>query len=698
MLNRRYGLTAAMCATAAVATMAGQTMTTSSYAATKAFALTLTETCYNVEFTIDCPNDKNHEFSYTLQAPDGAMYTVTWDENDELKQYVDTAEAGEWTVMVNDGQTGTDAQEAIGNVKVTAKKNVEKSSETTDNSTSIAKEISGLRIYFKDSSIVVSWEDDTVEKVNVQVINAKTLEKYYNDSVSDKSIEVPVPDDVNDFTITVVPSTDTSVPGAQQSYTYTRPTWFTNNTTDSITFPEYSNTNQTELNVHVQIGDPYAVEYYINDSRVGGEDTMQAGTYDFSLPISEGTNNIKVYLVDQKGNMKSWSDKVILDTKAPTLTVDGLQEGITTYDESITVSGTAEDYDQVLLNGEQIEVDFDGSFTVDVPLSEGNNKVQIAAVDVAGNTTEKTATVTRLVADTKSSSSISLSSLKTIGFATIAGIAALFIIKKKKASDDDDFDGDDYDPDDDDIEEDEDDSDEEEYSPYGPDDEEDGDEDEYDEDDSDEGDDDEEAAVLPARMTRHKSNKVKTVERRKPAKQEEKEKKMKREKNPVVARAIRDIITVVIIPIVVAVLFVKVLFLCSVVQSGSMEPTIMTKDVVVANALAYKVKSPERGDIVYVKNEQTNNELYVKRIVGMPGETVSFKDGYVYIDGQKLDEAYISDDVETNCDKTFEVPEGCYLVLGDNRENSLDSRYWDNPYVAEDDIYGKVILNFPSIF
>lgn len=689
-----------MCGAAVVA-MAGQAHVIPSYAATKIFTLSVPETCYNAEFAIECAADTNHEFAYTLQSPSGVMYTVTWDENKELKQFVETAESGDWTVMVNDGKTESDANESIGNVKVTVKKNVEKSSETTDSSTSIAKEISGLRIYFKDDAVVVSWEDETVEKVNVQVINAKTLEKYYNDTVSNKFVEVPVPADVTDFNVTVVPSTDASVPGATQSYTYTRPSWFTNNTTDSITFPEYSNTNQVELNVHVQIGDPYAVEYYINDTRVGGEEMMQAGTYDFSLPISEGTNNINVYLVDQKGNMKSWSDKVVLDTTAPTLTVDGLQEGITTYDDSITISGTAEDYDQILVNGQQIETDFDGSFTATVSLDEGNNKIQVAAVDVAGNSTEKTATVTRLVADEKTPG-LSLDAIKGIGAAAVAGIAALLIIKKKKSSDDDE----DYE-DDEDIDDESDDSDEDgeedEYSPY-PDD---NDEDESDEDEidnpfeSDEIDDKEdEAAVLPARISKRKREKVTMIAKKTESRMEKAEvsKKEKRPMNPAIARAVKDILTVVVIPIVIAVLLVRVLFLCSIVQSGSMEPTIMTKDVVVANALAYKARTPQRGDIVYVQNEQTNDELYVKRIVGMPGETVSFQDGYVYIDGQKLDEAYISDDIETNCDKTFEVPEGCYLVLGDNRENSLDSRYWDNPYVERADIKGKIIVNFPSIF
>ncbi len=167
-------------------------------------------------------------------------------------------------------------------------------------------------------------------------------------------------------------------------------------------------------------------------------------------------------------------------------------------------------------------------------------------------------------------------------------------------------------------------------------------------------------------------------------------------KNPLINRAVKDIITIVI-PIVIAVLLTRVLLLCSVVQSGSMEPTIMTKDIVVGNPMAYKTKTPERGDIVYVQNKMTNNELYVKRIIGMPGENVSFKDGHVYINGQRLDEAYIDEEIETNSDQSYDVPKGCYFVLGDNREISEDSRYWNDPFVRLEDIKGKIILNFPSL-
>ena len=109
-------------------------------------------------------------------------------------------------------------------------------------------------------------------------------------------------------------------------------------------------------------------------------------------------------------------------------------------------------------------------------------------------------------------------------------------------------------------------------------------------------------------------------------------------------------------------------------------------------------EKPQRGDIVmfYQKDE---NETMVKRVIGLPGETVSFVGGKVYINGEPLDEsAYLDDTVETDCgeeDKTFTVPEGSYFMLGDNREISLDARYWKHTYITTDDMKSKEILIIP---
>ncbi len=105
--------------------------------------------------------------------------------------------------------------------------------------------------------------------------------------------------------------------------------------------------------------------------------------------------------------------------------------------------------------------------------------------------------------------------------------------------------------------------------------------------------------------------------------------------------------------------------------------------------------SLERGDIVTFYSDEVGGYV-TKRVVGLPGETISFKDGCVYIDGKKLDESsYLADGVETHCSDTFLVPENGYFLLGDNRMVSDDSRFWDNPFISINDIEGKLITVVP---
>lgn len=124
----------------------------------------------------------------------------------------------------------------------------------------------------------------------------------------------------------------------------------------------------------------------------------------------------------------------------------------------------------------------------------------------------------------------------------------------------------------------------------------------------------------------------------------------------------------------------------------------MTGDFTIGYKLQYLTKDVERGDIIGFDFVDTDKEKYkvIKRVIGLPGETVSFKDGCVYINDVKLDESeYIDENMETNCIATFTVPEDSYFVLGDNRENSYDSRYWPNPYISKKDIFEKEICLIP---
>ena len=155
-----------------------------------------------------------------------------------------------------------------------------------------------------------------------------------------------------------------------------------------------------------------------------------------------------------------------------------------------------------------------------------------------------------------------------------------------------------------------------------------------------------------------------------------------------------------IIFVVVVVLVVNNFLLINAkIPSESMEQTIMTGDRVFGNRLAYVFGDPERYDIIIFKYPDNEKVLFIKRIIGMPGETVEIKDGKVYINGSKepLKDSF-TPETPVGDYGPYTVPENSYFVLGDNRNYSKDSRFWNNPYVAEDKILGKAVLKyFPGI-
>lgn len=128
------------------------------------------------------------------------------------------------------------------------------------------------------------------------------------------------------------------------------------------------------------------------------------------------------------------------------------------------------------------------------------------------------------------------------------------------------------------------------------------------------------------------------------------------------------------------------------VPTGSMENTIMPGDDLLGLRTAYLFKDPQRGDIIIFKFPDDESQKFIKRIIGLPGDLVQIEDGKVYINGSttSLEEPYLKEEWTRNTGPfEFVVPEGCYFVMGDNRNDSLDSRYWDNPFVTEDEIIGK---------
>lgn len=132
------------------------------------------------------------------------------------------------------------------------------------------------------------------------------------------------------------------------------------------------------------------------------------------------------------------------------------------------------------------------------------------------------------------------------------------------------------------------------------------------------------------------------------------------------------------------------------IPSESMEPTYMVHDWTIGNRLAYRGDNePKRGDTIIFYSHEFEMSM-CKRVIGLPGEEITFVGGNVYVDGAPLDESsYLEPGIETLSKETFLVPENCYFVLGDNREISLDSREWDNPYIEKEDVQCRIFFNIP---
>ena len=169
-----------------------------------------------------------------------------------------------------------------------------------------------------------------------------------------------------------------------------------------------------------------------------------------------------------------------------------------------------------------------------------------------------------------------------------------------------------------------------------------------------------------------------------------------------------------IIMFAVALFLTQFIIINAVIPSGSMEDTIMTHDRLIGARFSYWFSEPERGDIVIFHYPVDEKKIYIKRIIGLPGETVRLVNGSIYIDDaeEPLKEGYLKEEWNVmNSDFEFHVPEGCYLMLGDNRNWSEDARYWAEnalregiadteeeadqyTYVHKEKILGKAVFTY----
>lgn len=155
----------------------------------------------------------------------------------------------------------------------------------------------------------------------------------------------------------------------------------------------------------------------------------------------------------------------------------------------------------------------------------------------------------------------------------------------------------------------------------------------------------------------------------------------------------------IVFALILAYLINHLVIVNATVPTGSMENTIMPKDRIVALRFSYLFSDPQRGDIVVFKfpDDPKQETLYVKRVIGLPGEVVEVTNGIVYVDGTALEESYEKEKPIENFGP-YEVPTDCYFMMGDNRNNSLDSRFWENKYVKKDEILGKVFFRYYPSF
>jgi len=130
-----------------------------------------------------------------------------------------------------------------------------------------------------------------------------------------------------------------------------------------------------------------------------------------------------------------------------------------------------------------------------------------------------------------------------------------------------------------------------------------------------------------------------------------------------------------------------------IVPTGSMLPTIQLQDRLIFDKVFYKSKPLQRGDIIMFTAPEGSGEKddLVKRIIGLPGETLEVKEGKVWINGEPIEEPYLMEAPEYEYGP-IAIPEGSYIVFGDNRNNSKDSHVWG--FITEDKIKGKVLLRY----
>lgn len=162
---------------------------------------------------------------------------------------------------------------------------------------------------------------------------------------------------------------------------------------------------------------------------------------------------------------------------------------------------------------------------------------------------------------------------------------------------------------------------------------------------------------------------------------------------------ILDFIETIVIALAIFVIVYLFLFQPHQVKGSSMYSNFSDGEYILTDKISYRFSKPNRGDVVVFKSPQNKEIDFIKRIVGLPNDSIMVKGGYVFVNGTKLDEStYLPSDYITNPGsflrdgRIVTVPLGNYFVLGDNRNHSSDGREWG--FVPKSDIVGKAWLRY----
>lgn len=162
--------------------------------------------------------------------------------------------------------------------------------------------------------------------------------------------------------------------------------------------------------------------------------------------------------------------------------------------------------------------------------------------------------------------------------------------------------------------------------------------------------------------------------------------------------AILDALEPVVLAFAIFMMVYLFLFQPHKVDGNSMYPNFHDREYILTDKITYQRKDPQRGDVIVFHAPPPYTSDFIKRIVGMPGETVMVQAGFVYVNGQKLQEIYLPDNYSTT-EKSFlregvpyKIPEGYYMAFGDNRGYSSDSREWGP--ISKKAIVGKAMFRY----